>query len=65
MQIDKIRFKAYTEQEKQCQHINNFCLYCEKPCHVAHKCPKKHGPHVTRTIFVTNPQLEESKNEDV
>jgi hypothetical protein len=33
--------------------------------HVVHECPKKCGPHVTRTIFVTNPQPEELENTHV
>jgi hypothetical protein len=48
------------EKEKQHQRTKNLCLYYGKLSHVAHKCPKKHDPHVTHTIFVTNPQLEES-----
>jgi hypothetical protein len=53
------------EQEKQCQHTNNLYLYCEEPCHVVHECPKKHKPHATHTIFVTNSQPEESENKHV
>ncbi len=65
MQIDKTRFKPLTKQEKQCQRTNNLCLYCGKPCHVACECVKKHGPHETHAIFVTNPQPEELKNKHV
>jgi len=43
------------EYEKQHQCINNFCLCCGEQGHVFHKCPKKHGPHVTRAISITNP----------
>jgi hypothetical protein len=42
-----------------------FCLYYEKLSHVAHHCPKKHVPHATQAIFVTNPQLEELENKYV
>ncbi len=59
MQIDKTRFKPLTKQEKQHQHTNNLCLYCEKLGHVARKCPKKHGPHASHVISITNPQLKE------
>jgi hypothetical protein len=60
MQIDKIRFKPFMEQEKQHWHTKNLCLYYEKLGHVAHKCRKKHDPHVAPTISIINPQLEES-----
>ncbi len=65
MQIDKIRFKPFMEQKYIYQHTNNFCLYCGKLGHVAHKCPKKHGPHVAYVIYITNPQLKRSKNKHV
>jgi hypothetical protein len=65
MHIDKTRFKPLMEQEKQHRGTKNLCLYYEKLGHVAHKCPNKHDPHVARTIFVTNPQLEESLVENV
>jgi hypothetical protein len=26
MQIDKKKFKPLIKQEKQCQHVNNFCI---------------------------------------
>jgi hypothetical protein len=64
MQIDKTRFKPLTKQEKQRQHTNN-CLYCGELGHVACECLKKHGPHETHAIFVTNPQPEELKNKHV
>jgi hypothetical protein len=51
MQINKTRFKPFTEQEKQHQRTNNLCLYCEEPGHVVHECPKKHGPHATAHHF--------------
>jgi hypothetical protein len=65
MQIDKTRFKPLMEQEKQHRRTRNLCLYYEKLGHVVHKCPKKHVPHVAHTIFVTNPQLEESLVENM
>jgi hypothetical protein len=58
MHIDKTGFKPLTKQEKQCQCTNNLCLYCGKQNCVVRECPKKCGPHVTCTIFVTNPQPE-------
>jgi hypothetical protein len=61
--IDKTRFKPFMKQEKQHQQINNLCLYCGKPSHVVCECPKKFGPHVAHAIFITNPQLEELRNE--
>jgi hypothetical protein len=65
MQIDKTKIKPFTEQKKQCQHTNNLRLYYGEPSHVACECPKKCGPHATRTIFITNPQPGKSKNEHV
>jgi hypothetical protein len=65
MQIDKTKFKPFMEQEMQCQHTNNLCLYYGEPSHVVRECPKKHEPFVARTIFITNPQLEESENKHV
>jgi hypothetical protein len=61
MQIDK----PLTEQKKERWYANNFCLYYGEPSHVTRECPKKHGPHTTRAICVTNPQLEELKNKHV
>jgi len=54
MHIDKTKFKPIMEQEKQSWHTNNLGLYCGKLIHVIRECPKKHGPHATHTIFVTN-----------
>jgi hypothetical protein len=53
------------KQEKRHQCTNNLCLYYGKLGHVVHKCPKKHGPHVAHVISITNPQLDELKNEHV
>ncbi len=57
MHIDKTRFKPLMEQEKQCQHTNNLCLYCGKQDDVIRECPKKHGPHAP----CTNPQPKEKQ----
>jgi hypothetical protein len=65
MQFYKTIFKPLKEQEKQCRHINNLCLYCEKLGHNARECLKKRVPHATHAIYVTNPQLEQSRNENV
>jgi hypothetical protein len=65
MQIDKIRFNPFIEQEKQCQHINSLCLYYGEPGHVVCECPKKSCPHVVCAISVTNPQPEKLGNEHV
>jgi 6-phosphogluconolactonase/glucosamine-6-phosphate isomerase/deaminase len=66
MQIDKTRFKPLIEHEKQCQRINNFCLYCGKLGHIASVCPNKRVQHATCTTTPTIIQgLEEEGNEDV
>jgi hypothetical protein len=58
MQIDTIRFKPFTEHEKQRRHTNNVCLHCGEPSHIVHECPKNNGPHVADAISITNPQLK-------
>ncbi len=41
MQIDTTKFKPLTEVEKLHRRINNLCLYCGNPGHIARQCPQK------------------------
>jgi hypothetical protein len=41
MQIDVIRYKPLTAQEKKRRLDGGFCLYCDKSSHKADNCPKK------------------------
>jgi hypothetical protein len=66
MQINKTWFKPLTKQEKQCPHVNNFCLYCEEPGHIAGAYPKKCVQHVAcATTSTTTQGLKEKGNKDV
>ncbi len=39
MQINKTWLKPFIEQDKQCWHVNNLCLYCEKSSHITSVSP--------------------------
>ncbi|CAG8470146.1 98_t:CDS:2 [Dentiscutata heterogama] len=43
MQIDTIRFKPLSEEEKKRHRTNNLCLYCGKLGHIIRNCSKKNN----------------------
>jgi hypothetical protein len=64
MQIDAVRFKPLTPQEKKRRFEEGLCLYCGEPGHKADSCSKKQHRHTfkTRSTFVGDHQ--QSKNEE-
>jgi hypothetical protein len=49
MQIDAVRFKPLTLEEKRRRMEKGLCLYCGDAGHKAGNCPKKQSQHITRT----------------
>ena len=41
MQVDAVRFKPLTNDEKEHHHRNNLCLYCGGSGHMVRNCPLK------------------------
>ena len=49
MQIDTVRFKPLTLEEKRRRMEEGLCLYCGDVGHKVGNCPKKQSRHITRT----------------
>ncbi|GGS28174.1 hypothetical protein GCM10010252_77980 [Streptomyces aureoverticillatus] len=61
MQIDAVRFKPLTEQEKSRRRQKKLCLYCEKPKHTAQHCPKKRRNYKMRSTTVKEDSMSENE----
>jgi hypothetical protein len=59
MQIDAVRFKPLTTEERKRRFEQNLCLYCGEAGHIATTCSKKQKPQTTR---LRNTNIQE--NED-
>ena len=46
MEIDRIRYRPLTNEQRQHRRANDLCLYCGSPDHLIRSCPKK-GPRQT------------------
>ena len=46
MEIDRIRYRPLTNEQRQHRRANDLCLYCGSPDHLIRSCPKKR-PHQT------------------
>ena len=57
MQIDAVRFKPLTQQEKTRCRQEGLCLYCRKPRHTAQHCPKKQRNYKMRGTAVKDDNL--------
>lgn len=60
MQIDAVRFKLLTEQEKTCLCKEGLCLYCEEPKHIVQHCPKKQHNYKMRSTTVKDGTMSEN-----
>jgi hypothetical protein len=61
MQIDVVRYKPLTAQEKKRHFDGGLCLYCGEGGHKADTCPKKQHCHTSKMRSATtssNSQLE-------
>jgi hypothetical protein len=61
MQIDVVRYKPFTAQEKKRRFDGGLCLYCRESGHRAHKCPKKQHCYTFKmrsAIISSNSQME-------
>jgi hypothetical protein len=51
MDLDTVKFKRLTHQEKQHRREAGLCLYCGKSGHMARECPAKRSLHVAAVTF--------------
>ena len=49
MQIDAVRVKSLSPEERKRRMEEGLCLYCGEPGHRAGSCPKKHNRNVVKT----------------
>ena len=61
MQIDAIRFKSLTQQEKTRRREEGLCLYYREPKHTAQHCPKKQRNYKMRGTVVKEDNMSENK----
>jgi hypothetical protein len=64
MQIDAVRYKPFTVQEKKHRFNGGLCLYYGESGHKADKCPKKQHRHtfkMKRATTSSNLQTENGK----
>lgn len=61
MQIDMLRHKKLSPEEKLRRQKENLCLYCGEPGHIARMCPKKTQPY---QVHYSNTQQEMSKESE-
>lgn len=61
MQIDAVRFKPLTEQEKSRRRQGGLCLYCGEPKHTAQHCPKKRRNYKMRSTTVKEDSMSENE----
>ena len=62
MQIDAIRFKPLTEQEKNRRRQEGLCLYCGESKHTAQHCPKKRRNHKMRSMNIKDDIMSENES---
>ncbi|CAG8757098.1 23693_t:CDS:2, partial [Cetraspora pellucida] len=53
MQIDAIKYRPLSAEEKERRRANNLCLYCEEPGHMARNCFNKSNtqPKIDTIVF--------------
>lgn len=56
MDLDTMRFKRLTPQEKQQPREAGLCLYCGKAGHIARECPAKRSIQVAAVTFDDEPE---------
>ena len=61
MQIDAVRFKPLTQQEKTRRRQEGLCLYCGEPKHTAQHCPKKQRNYKMRGTAVKDDNMSENE----
>jgi len=61
MQIDAVRFKPLTVEEKKRRFEQNLCLYCGEAGHKAGDCPKKQKPRTTRLRSTSMQENEDAQ----
>jgi len=60
MQIDAVRFKPLTEQEKIRRRQEGLCLYCGEPKHTTQHCPKKRRNYKMRGTAIKEDNVSEN-----
>src|SRR5690606_11193888 len=57
MDLDTIKFKRLTQEEKDKRRKEGLCMYCGAKGHFANKCPKKSSPSTsTNAIQESTPE---------
>ena len=60
IQIDTVRFKLLTKQEKTWRHQEGLCLYCGEAKHTAQHCPKKRRNYKMRGTAIKEDNVSEN-----
>ena len=58
MQVDVVKFKALTTEEKQRRRAEGLCLYCGLPGHIANRCPEKKSQPYKTTVALAASNAE-------
>ena len=61
MQIDTVRFKPLTEQEKTRRRQEGLCLYCGEARHTAQHCPRKQRNYKMRSTITKEDSMSENE----